>query len=257
MPNHVRNSIQFGRMEDAAYNAVVAEMVLNDGDDLMQFDFNRLIPMPESLDISSGTKTNVAISLYQSVSSLESPEAQLGEVENVPVYANGRLKSEIENAGLNASDPDVLKKFLETDIGKSLLALGEIAFTNIQKYGDPTWYEWCTRNWGTKWNSYDLELDAGKKTISFSTAWSCPHPIVRAFAAKFPGIDFDWNYADEDIGCNTGFYCQEGGVLSCTEHDDCSSDAIETYVTCWGATDGVYKDGNGKWCFDSGDEDSD
>jgi hypothetical protein len=28
---------------------------------------------------------------------------------------------------------------------------------NIEKYGSPTWDEWCCEQWGTKWNACDAE----------------------------------------------------------------------------------------------------
>ena len=51
-------------------------------------------------------------------------------------------------------------------------ALGKQAYENIQQYGSPTWYEWCNKNWGTKWNAYScVELGKDDDTLEFFTAW--------------------------------------------------------------------------------------
>ncbi len=43
------------------------------------------------------------------------------------------------------------------------------------------WYEWNTRNWGTKWGAYDLhieEREPERLAFRFSTAWSVPEPVL-------------------------------------------------------------------------------
>jgi hypothetical protein len=47
-----------------------------------------------------------------------------------------------------------------------------------------TWYEWATKNWGTKWNVMNASsfqrTDAGRLNLVFTTAWSMPTPIFAA-----------------------------------------------------------------------------
>jgi len=57
-------------------------------------------------------------------------------------------------------------------------------------------YEWCNDNWGTKWNAYSQSFkeDFSNEnflmvTISFSTAWSPPLPIIEKLAKQFPGVE--------------------------------------------------------------------
>lgn len=50
-------------------------------------------------------------------------------------------------------------------------------------------YEWCVRNWGTKWNASWVDRE-GPNKITFDTAWSPPEGVVAALAAKFPKNTF-------------------------------------------------------------------
>lgn len=51
---------------------------------------------------------------------------------------------------------------------------------NSEKYGYPTWYEWCIANWGVKWDFGDKTWTNSYKpgdkeiTLTFETAWGAP-----------------------------------------------------------------------------------
>ena len=68
MPNYVKNVIQFSKNvpQDriaALYNTVVnTHPVTGEGD---WFDFNTLIPMPEALNIESGSNNDIGMLLYR------------------------------------------------------------------------------------------------------------------------------------------------------------------------------------------------
>lgn len=175
------------------------------------------------------------------------PEDGFFNVPGVESWAIKGLKNSIANEGINISEPDALQKFIETANGKEYYDLGKIAVTNEIDYGAATWYDWCCREWGTKWNSYDCTVDLEDGTISFSTAWSCPHPIVSKLAENHPNVYFEWEYADEDMGANTGFYSFSDNGLSSMFNDDGSNEAYQTYVNCWGVSDCLYRNGDGKW----------
>lgn len=72
-------------------------------------------------------------------------------------------------------------------------------------------YEWCRKNWGTKWNAYSQKR-VDDKTIYFETAWSTPIPIFHLISAKFPDVPFTVRYADEDIGSNAGVLQFKSGI---------------------------------------------
>lgn len=74
--------------------------------------------------------------------------------------------------------------------------------------------EWSITNWGTKWNAYGYEEGTDYSAcdeLTFQTAWSAPHPILRKLSEMFPEIVFKHQWADEDIGMNCGERCYLGG----------------------------------------------
>ena len=326
MPNYVKNVIQFSKNvpQDriaALYNTVVnTHPVTGEGD---WFDFNTLIPMPEALNIESGSNNDIGMllyrlmhvetdnsgstiqrilraqgcwdvfskddlltvtreykayskeihpdvckddnateamaklnSLYNSAKEIAAGRGwtpQIGDFQEryhllgVADYVTNHLIACMKRNGISPGAPDALSSFLKTEEGKSLYDLGQRSIDNLHRYKAMTWYEWCNQNWGTKWNSCDNDIDIAGRTIIFSTAWSCPMPIVAALADKFPDVDFIWKYADEDTGSNTGRIAYEGGNLDITVFEDGSADAYAMYVECWGDSDCLYQDESGAW----------
>ena len=91
-------------------------------------------------------------------------------------------------------------------------ALGEQAYRNLQRFGSPTWYEWCNQNWGTKWNVYDCRpLREDSDTMVFFTAWSSVPKIVELLSREYPEETITYRWADEDIGHNVGESTLKGG----------------------------------------------
>lgn len=326
MPNYVKNVIRFGenipqdRME-ALYKAVLNEHPVTGEDEW--FNFNTLIPMPDALNIESGSNNDVGMLLYRlmqnettnlghsiqrildaqncwDVFSRDDPQtvtreyrtyskeihpdvckdarateamaklntlyetakgmaagrgwtSQMGDAEEryrlpgVADYVVSHLIACIKRNGISPAAPDALSLFMKTAEGKSLYDLGRQSVDNLRRYNAMTWYEWCNKNWGTKWNSCDNCNDLERRTIIFSTAWSCPIPIVAALAEKFPDVDFVWKYADEDSGNNAGKITYSGGDLSITAFETGSSEAYAMYVECWGESECLYQDESGAW----------
>ena len=93
------------------------------------------------------------------------------------------------------------------------LNMQEMALTNGRN-----WYDWCAKEWNTKWNAYDI--DVSPNAINFDTAWACPEPVMRKLHQMLPYIDWEWSYADEDIGHNCGTWKKVGGTLAHIEPSD-------------------------------------
>ena len=72
----------------------------------------------------------------------------------------------------------------------------------IKDFGFDNWYEWNCANWGTKWNSYDVEIESNfddELTINFSTAWSCPFPIFAKMKeyCEQHNLNLSWDVCHE------------------------------------------------------------
>ena len=80
-------------------------------------------------------------------------------------------------------------------------------YSCVEEVKDKPWFDWYTwRNkyWGTKWGAYDQGLYVGDSVVqfTFSTAWSMPTPIIKRLTLL--GFDFEFKWADEDLGSNCG-----------------------------------------------------
>ncbi len=65
--------------------------------------------------------------------------------------------------------------------------------------------DWCSKNWGTKWNAYGIDQGGGYEsiertdnslTLRFQTAWSPPMGWLAALFNTFH-LPFDYTYLDE------------------------------------------------------------
>ncbi len=230
MPNHVTNILVVSG--DAAQRQAMFEAVKSDEIGFGSLDFNKVIPMPESLNVECGSRTDRAMKLYKEFFA-ESAALALTYVVNPHSSAKDKGTHESQVAELMKKDEAMTKD----DPG--LLKLGEQCYENIQKYGHATWYDWSIANWGTKWNSYGYDEVLTPKefdgsTIYFQTAWSNPQPVIAALAEKYPGLHFSHKWADEDFGYNVGEKEYTDGEESFSNvPEGGSKEAIELAAEVW------------------------
>jgi hypothetical protein len=171
MPNHVTNKIEI-----TSANAKEALEFMQSTE--RQFDFNKIIPMPETLNVESGTITDATLA-YALTDGLKS---ELTDEQVEKYFEDGWISTKAEDAknSLNAA-----KRILENShsTAENLMSLGKQIISNIDTYGFKTWYQWSIPNWGTKWNAYDIEVS--ENTVSFDTAWNSPKPVLAAWISKF------------------------------------------------------------------------
>ena len=193
MPNWVRNIVKMeGIGSLPLYSEYDAEQKKWDSAS-EYFDFQKLIPMPESLRLEAGYIESVAMEAARNriargsgstpVFSATRPSQKFDEW----LKRKGMTPEELEELGL---------KYLE----------------NAFWYGHTTWFGWCCENWGTKWNSSGLER-IDDDTIAFNTAWSNPEPIISVLSAQYPDRMVEHWWADEDAGENTGYRCIQMAVV--------------------------------------------
>jgi hypothetical protein len=65
MPNWVRNKVSFEGLSDKIKSMLDSIKSVNGNGDINFIDFDKIIPMPESLKIESGTSTDTGIALVK------------------------------------------------------------------------------------------------------------------------------------------------------------------------------------------------
>lgn len=192
MPNYIRNRLT---VQDKA-GEVFAFLK---GDESI-VDFNKIIPMPECLNIVESSLGDAGMK-YLYLSATED-------------LVRGKEIEEIKNRLIQR------KQFDEA------IELGKKYLLNIVNTGSKTWYDWARKNWGTKWNALEPFI-VSENCIEFDTAWSGVIKLIEKLSSFFPETTFEYSYADEDIGCNCGHGTIKNGVSEMVFPEDCSREAYE------------------------------
>lgn len=218
MPNHVANYITIKGDEQRIHEML--ESIKNDEFGLGTVDFNKILPMPESLKIVSVFKAKNGLKAYQ---------------DFIKVYTLANTRKDLDLLNIPIENEKAFLR-MRTDIPKDEWELGRQAFQNIQKYGSPTCYEWCKNNWGTKWNAYGYEPGTNyseSETLYFQTANLAPHPFLEKLAEMYPEISFEHEWADDDIGQNCGRRSYEDGIRMEEYTPKSQREAVEFYMRLW------------------------
>ena len=238
MPNHIQNKLFVSASNKETLNYFLDSIKgTNNFDDAEQvIDFNTIIPMPSVLnDTESSTTTHESIYYYLMMND------KLNLVDKILPFPS-----------LYSADR-VLKNKTEEKL-KEMYELGEKYFVEIfNKCSAIDWYEWRCKNWGTKWNAYDSYYDMLSETqvlIYFQTAWSGVPKLIELLVQKFPTLQFEYKYSDEDMGYNCGVGNGINGHFEFEYYGIFSDETMEIYKECWGIDDDtLLKDENGKWIF--------
>lgn len=267
MPNWVQNQLIISGDEEAV-NECLTFCKSEDSD----FDFNKIVPMPETLGISeAGDSVPAAAYVYSLLSEKQQKEVSGVLKTKTTMEAGGfpRIEKtwfEVINDRLK-EESDLNKRIAswkpnESDIecgAETFEEYGRIVLNNILNYGYTSWYEWRCNHWGTKWSANEVILNAVTRTqqevmtnIFFQTAWDCPGPIIRVLSKKFSELIFTLSYADEDMGDNCGRITlindieQPGGVcydyLNWKDNPQLGREAITFACNVWGYDPEEYLD---------------
>ena len=212
MPNWVINRIFITGPEDKIKE--FEDQVLDLSEDAENvFSFHKICLTPEALvnTISPNPRPEIKKVINQK-----------GEEETIEVYPmfinQWEIKSAIER-GETPPEPIPCNN-----------ATPQMCEELIRKYGRSNWYDWQLFNWGTKWDAKESFYNKEEKMLQFETAWTCPSELIQKMADLYPQIRFDGVYADEDIGCNSGYI--ENGFPYAYEIN--SDEAIKNASELWG-----------------------
>lgn len=225
MPNHVKNKVKMeGITSIPEYNPDKYE----DGGGI---DFNKIIPMPESLKLESGTIEYLVIDA-------------INRKLNKRMY--GRL---IRDGVMILSDKEFEERLKTHKITEQqALELGLQYVTNLVRHGATTWYDWCCDHWGTKWNAYcDNKLD--NDVIMFETAWAAPIPVMEELSKSYPDKVIEHWWADENAGYNIGHVkYRDGEIIERDNIEDGTTEAGQLFIKLWDKEKCYYIDENGVLC---------
>lgn len=207
MPNWIMNEIVSKDIDK------MRELLLNDNEEVT---FEKLLPMPKDLMITSGSCS------YGRTGLNFNPEAQrlqmiidtkLYETYNKRITRETFLSKVLEDESVVNSICELLD-VKKTD--KEHLECYVSGFFNLKRYGSTDWYNWHIEHWGTKWDASDGYIESN--SIHFDTAWSTPMGILKELAKH---CDFIILYTDEDrYGDNSGVLQFVNGEMT-----DLSADA--------------------------------
>lgn len=193
MQRDVINTVTLGNDEKslAVFHQMLKDMRAGD-QPLGSLDFNKLIPMPEPLNIDYGTTTIRGLKLYRQYARESARIIKIGT----------KLPSEQQKELFAAHTEKWLARKREDP---EAWALGEQAYNNIQLYGEPTWFDWCRRNWGSTLNAYRCQpLQEDSNTMVFHTAWGGVPKIIELLSRKYPEQTVTYQWAAEAIGRDVG-----------------------------------------------------
>lgn len=211
MPNWVKNIVTVS--EDTMNK--IKEKYFTDG----VLEFNKVIPMPKTLELTDGSITNIAIYYAYICKDGENKKKIENILKDATTFSYKNYWEEIQRykelghfnniyKEANEYEPDEEARQLNLN---TLEELGDMYIHNIKEYGVTTWYNWCVDNWGTKWEPDDFACN--KTTMIFCTAWATPEPIFEKLSEEFPNEYIEVKYADECYSnYNNGMMSYKNGI---------------------------------------------
>ena len=185
MPNYVYNTVNI----DGGF----------DGLDLFtdeHFDFNKIIPMPDELNIERGSINSVGM-YFLWKKTKDNIKKGIDTTKNAILLNNIEEVFEKTHSYMgNIKDIESRTTWYDTEEKKeNALKNGENYVNNYMKYGHSTWYEWRINNWNTKWNA--METHITDEAVYFTTAWSPPVNVIKKLSEMVQGRYVYLNYEGE------------------------------------------------------------
>ena len=225
MPNNITNLLIVTANNNEEIqnflNAIKGENVTDSEQQVI--DFNTIIPMPMALrNTEASSYIDDAIYYYLAKNNL--------------VEYNRQKMDRLQKSNKELDE---------------LYKIGEMYVGYEREYGAKDWYDWRCANWGTKWNAYSSDINIisdSSVEISFDTAWAGVPDLIRKLTEMYPNLNFEYKFADEDMGYNTGVgYTDEDGFTFYYNEPE-SEEAMATYAECKGYDIcDFYQDIDGYW----------
>jgi len=152
-------------------------------------DFNRILPMPQELNIANSFRAALVHFLLFGGSNQHYLTVKKAQ-----------------------------KTFIEWEEAVKREAI-ELAFRyqeNLEKYGEATWYTWRNKNWGPDENAEDDPTRSNTTdTLHFLTSWNTPVPVIMALSKRFPLVTLQLvREEDEETGIFRLTTFHQGTIVS-------------------------------------------
>ena len=248
MPNYVRNIMRAEAENPEELHDFLSKVC----DEKRNLRFQKIVPMPSSLNVIDGSIKDSALSaLFMHPDTSELDRLRIKKIlrtrfsrfdpANISPAVKAAYRKWTEGGRKHQSwtfepleeDPGLSLKETEQEdlLFDQLSEYGKLYLRNFKQYGEPTWYSWRIKKWGTKWDACNCrtQIDGNVVSFDFDTAYSFPQPIVEKLISMFPNIRFSGVYADEDIGHNCGWWDVSDGHLFVVEVN-----TVEFAAQVWG-----------------------
>lgn len=165
-----------------------------------EIDFNKIVPVPDELQIESSIMNVPCLRLYASrmvangFASHEETEEFFKQLQVVANYFSRSSASLLVPADEDEAFIEV--NALNDDIAAHI-EFGKQCFNNIVKYGYMTWIDFTCSMWGTKWNGQQTFSDSNY--VEYQTPDRPAIEFVDALAEQYPEYDFELLYVGEDV----------------------------------------------------------
>lgn len=231
MPNWVKNEIIF---KGKKASNIISKLLSLDEDGNIMFDFNKIIPMPQELNIEHSSVVTAAMKYIV----FKEPE-RLGVTneEFEKIYNSNYGKKELGNFW--KEDEEYLNRmWTKGGIDKEeSLSKAKQQLLNILHYDAPNWYYWCRMHWNTKWNACEtrfVKANENECEVYFETAWNMPIGIIVELVRANPKLEISGQFSSEDVGSMCGIFYTDKKKLNLIQYKDLSNQAYETYIDMWG-----------------------
>jgi hypothetical protein len=160
-------------------------------DEMLIFDLNNLVKMPEELLGITCMTTN-----------------EKGKM--IDIYYRQEEAKDFMDSIMSAEQD---KKVDAKDMFKKLksIQLDEITIKRLEKkYGSVYWYDWCNDNWGTKWNAWCLKVKEEEiisKNTKQDNLFMLIYEIETAWSPPFGCMPNFFKYV-EDKNCTAKWICE-------------------------------------------------
>ena len=189
MPNHITNILKF--KGDSEQVHAMLDKIKSDELGFGSVDFNKIIPMPESLNIEAGSRTDEALYVCMMALNPAAPDMGIPKLSNAEYQELTSIVGRSKGEQFVRWDTQRISRASKYTPISDVIATGQVVISNFLQYGSGDWYGWCNRNWGTKWNAYDVCFDQESQSIRFLTAWDMPAPVIDKLSQMFPEVEID------------------------------------------------------------------